>query len=148
MEFNNSAWSQYKDGWVDDMYKPYQPQETIINDIKVNIYPHKKLPNGVEPLLLRRSKGLEFEKMFPYYPCPEGWVQDSKRPSFCIRKDTNPATFYTNKAFIVKKQFIPEKKDDKDLTSLSNLSMNPYTGQRREYLYGKKSPHAQRYISL
>lgn len=155
---NESIWHYYQPGYVHPSYVPYLRKKVIDrwgNEVSINTWEKQGGPAMVEPALVRVNKGLTFQRMFDTDPCPSGFTKAEN--SYCVRKPlVNEQVFFTDKAFIPKKQYwggyADSEKVMNDTTpgdrSSSNFDMrtvHPFTGDYTIYYYSNKPVSPNRY---
>lgn len=127
MEYNNSVWAHYQKGWVDPLYIPYLRKK----DGNRMVYVHPPPNDCAEETLIRNNKGWEFQPQFSSYGCPDRWT---KQGDYCVQSHHNPTSMYlvTHPDYLSRKLYsLPEG-------SLRNISFDPNTGKRVEYIKGKR----------
>lgn len=142
METNQPVWKRYNPGYVDEEFVPYLREKIKDgwgNTVSVNPWEKQGcVPSLVEPALVRVNKGLTFQRMFDTPAiCPNGFMK--AEDSYCLREPLKgEPVFYTNKAFIAKRQFWdgygvihPGVRRVSESTDLR--SVNPLTGQYTIY---------------
>lgn len=131
MEYNNSVWTHYQPNFIDPMYVPYQGYP----EGNTKIYPFKKQGECVEPLLVRKGIGLRFQPQWDHFPCPYRWKKDSS--GFCVEDRPLDSCFYLASApnFYARS----DSKSPREPHTLQNISFDLRSGERKEYLRGKKS---------
>lgn len=131
MEYNNSVHLHYENGFVDPMYVPYQS----IQRGNTKIYPFKKQGECAEPLLVREGIGLRFQRQYDHFPCPVRWKEAPN--GFCVEDRPVDSYFYKTET----PNFYAKSETPKNSTphTLQNISFDKKTGERKEYLRGKKS---------
>jgi hypothetical protein len=110
METNESVWTRYQPGYIDDLYFPFHRTKQTDrwgNEVSINKWEKQGCVGSlVEPALVRVNKGLTFQRMFDTDPCPSGFVKSKEEPSYCVRvTPKHEQVFYTDKAFIPKRQY-------------------------------------------
>lgn len=130
MEYNNSVWEHYRKGWVDPMYVPYLRKPE--GNHSVYVYPPKN--DCVGPDLIRNGKGWKFQTQFSSYGCPDRWTE---KDGFCVQTSSNPTSLYLAKH----PDYEARKLYSKPSGSLRNISFDPETGKRVEYIKGKRLPN-------
>lgn len=143
------VWKYYPNDdnkFLDPLFAPYQAHQMESPDgrfiISVNPYKTQGDPTGImNPGGVRIGKALDFQLLHPTDSCPDGWVKRGD-DSFCTRavpSNNNPHTgksygLYSDHAFVAKRQFHNKKVYFDPLsTQLSNISINPKTGNRVVY---------------
>jgi hypothetical protein len=159
MDTNTSVWSYYQPGFIHPEYVPYLKKKVKDgwgNEVEINTWKHQGCDGLVEPALVRVNKGLTFQRMFDTDPCPNGWKKAAE--SYCVREPLkHEPVFYTDKAFIAKRQFfdgytangvrgkidsLPKASSQTDLRSV-----NPFTGTYVVYYPGGQFSAQPRYAS-
>jgi len=141
METNTSVWHYYQPGFVHPEFFPYlrEKVEDYAGNI-VSINPWEKqgcLGTLVDPALVRVNKGLTFMRQFDSDPCPNGFTKGPD--SYCFREPLKgEPVFYTNKAFIAKKQYWDgygiQNHGARRVSEQTDMrSVNPYSGQYTVY---------------
>lgn len=106
---NEGVWDYYQPGFVHSSYVPYLHSKTKDawgNTVKINNWEKQGPSSTVQPELVRINKGLKFQKLHEEDPCPNGFRKDPDNLGYCeIAPLVHEPVFYTDKAFIAKKQF-------------------------------------------
>lgn len=131
MQYNNSVWVHYQPGFIDPMYVPYQG----VSVKGTKIYPFKKQGECAEPVLVRKNWGMRFQPQYDNFPCPYRWKKDSE--GFCVEDRPLDSRFYLQSA---PNYYLKTEKPVLSPHSLQNISFDLKTGERKEYIKGKKSP--------
>ena len=148
MELNLSVWDYYpRDGgtFVDPLYIPYMPvSETIVGadgevskscPVRGGNWKQQGYPTGmVNPALVRKGWGMDFQLLHPGDPCPEGWTKGED--GWCVENEPEFGDhgLYSKYAFVPKYQYwesyAPRAKDPafRELTPFDMKSVNPWTG--------------------
>lgn len=133
--------------WKEEGIFPYGPS-----------YGRGEYPNGmIHPALIRKNWGLIFAKRFPDDPCPPGFVPVDPEPNssgldgygtvgggsgYCYPfKPEHSGTFYTDKAFIAKRQYwdsyiepdMTSQTPNRVSESFDMRSVNPLSGNYTIY---------------
>ena len=156
MESNTSVWTYYQPGYVPDEYVPYlreKVKDRNGNTVSVNTWEKNGCSGWVDEGMVRKGWGRRFMRMFDTDPCPPG-LKDAGG-SYCVRSDGNfEPVFYTNKAFIAKKQYWDGYADQRASRTKRTVSeqtdlrsVNPLTGQYTVYYKPVKSGSSTRYVS-
>jgi hypothetical protein len=107
MEVNNPVYAYYQPGYVHPMFYPYVYDPIKDNNgnlTMVNRWKVQGSPSFVNPELVRKGWGMAFANKFEDDPCPPGFIKGEG--GYCFpRKPDNEPVFYTDKAFIPKRQF-------------------------------------------
>jgi hypothetical protein len=134
MKNNVSVWDYYQPNFVAPEYAPYlrrYVQDRDGNTISINTWEKQGCGDLVAPELVRANKGMTFQKLFESDPCPTGF---KKAPmGYCVEEPLrHQPVFYTDKAFIAKRQFwegyttpVPDRISEQ----FDMRSVNPLTGQ-------------------
>ena len=183
MEINNSVFDYYKKDFVHPEFVPYLRATRVDNwgnKVDTNLWSHQGAPQLVDDQLTRINKGMSFQLLFADDACPPGWKKvgnhaDGKPSAYCeVDKKPNAAVFYSDKAFIAKRQnfngytkpniqaqkVINARSDNQPKlnmtynelkqTNVSDTfdmrSINTFTGRYVEY-FGSKPYHRTRYIN-
>lgn len=150
MDANGSVWQRYQPGYVDPEFVPYL--RSIINDpygnkVSINTWEKQGCPQLVSEDLVRKNWGLRFQRQFDTDPCPLGWI--SGPDGYCFREPLkNERVFYTDKAFIAKRQHWDgyTKQLDRDISQSTDMrSVNPLTGKYTVYYRSVDSKADTRY---
>ena len=139
METNIPVWSYYQPGWVDPMFVPYLKypvKDNWGNVVPTNTWEKMGYADGtVNPAVVRKNWGLGFARMFEDDPCPVGFVPAEN--GYCFpRQPDNEAVFYTEKAFLPKKQYWSSYVTNAPKRGSDNFdfrSVNPNTGNYTVY---------------
>lgn len=137
MQYNNSVWAHYQKDWVDPMYVPYLRKK----DGNRMVYVHPPSNDCVDPLLIRKDRGWEFQPQFSSYGCPDRWT---KQGDYCVQSPHVPTTMYIAKHL----DFLTKKVDVKSESSIRNISFDPMTGKRIEYIMGKREANDKTSMAL
>ena len=159
METNISGWKYYQPGYVHEEFVPYLRKiitDKSGNKISINTWKHQGNPELIDDALVRKNWGLRFQKQFTQDPCPLGWTDGPD--GYCFRNSIaepkNERIFYTDKAFIAKRQYwdgyAEEVTNPGPLEPLVSQetdmrSVNPYTGLYTIYYPGVDSTANTRY---
>lgn len=153
MESNTSVWKRYQPGFVDEDFVPYLRENVVSNDghiVSINKWKKQKcVGTMLEPALIRKNKGLTFQRMFDSDPCPNGFVRGPD--GYCMREPLkHEPIFYTDKAFIAKRQFWDgygiNPQGHRRISEQTDLrSVNPITGQYTIYYNPLERNVEQRY---
>ena len=160
MEDNTSVWDYYQQGFVHPGYVPYLHKivtDKWGNKVKINEWERQGSPSMVAPELVRRNKGMTFQRMFETDPCPPGWTKVPGNTGYCVQKELkHEPVFYTDKAFIAKRQYWrgytdgtqaeAESRSTRRISEQTDLrSVNPLTGQYTIYYKPVESAANTRY---
>ncbi len=158
MKTNTGVWSAYQPGYVHPEYVPYLRKKTFDkwgNEVQINTWEKQGDPTFVEPALVRVNKGLTFQLQFSNDPCPNGFSKADN--SYCVRQPLkHEQVFYTDKAFLPKRQYWGGYADDEAISNTSDgkrqtsntfdlRSVNPFTGNYTVYYPGHTSAAPVRY---
>lgn len=154
MEVNLPVWKYYpKDDsyFTDPLYVPYQYENVCTEDgeCKVNTWTKQGYPDGfVNPALVRKGWGLNFQLQHPWDPCPEGWTKGEDGWCAANEPEFGDHGLYTKHAFVPKYQYwggyAPRLRNPgyKEINQFDQKSVNPWTG---EYVvYDKSYPSENR----
>ena len=144
METNLSVWGYYpKDDkpFIDPMYLPYQNTLMHTKDgaCPVNTWPKQGSEAFVNPCLVRRGWGVDFQLMHPDKdPCPEGW---RKEDGWCInvQPEFGDHGLYSKDAFVPKYQYWNgyagrlKTPRQREINQFDMRSVSPWTGKYRVY---------------
>lgn len=143
MDHNESIWDRYRPGYVDPLYVPYL--RTTVKDPKgnyVNINTWEKIgySNGmVSPDLVRINWNTSFARKHAYDPCPVGFRSGEGGYCFPMQPEHEPV-FYTEKAFLPKRQFfgsyIDQNRTKRVSDSFDMRSVSPFTGKYTTFYEG------------
>lgn len=145
METDLNTWDYYQPGWVHPDFVPYMRKE--ITDaygkkITVNSWQQQGSPLNVNPALVRKNWRLNFLRKSGYDPCPPGFHKAAG--GYCEQdwiEEEHIPVFYTDKAFIAKRQFWAKDQSlvrGQPMPPLSSSqtdlrSVNPITGKYTIY---------------
>lgn len=160
MEVNLPVWDYYPKNdkvYIDPLYVPYQNVPVKVGDNVCPLNPWKKQGSdlSVNPALVRKCWGLDFQKMHPDKDrfCPVGWTPD--KDGWCVSSEPEfEGTFYTDKQFAPKYQYwdsyAPRIKEPikRQLNNFDNRSINPFTGDYVMYHNSKPSSNRSKYGHL
>ena len=164
---NEGVWDYYQPGFVHSEYVPYLDYVTKDawgNTVKINRWEKQGPVSTVQPELVRINKGLRFQKLHEEDPCPNGFQKDNDNLGYCeVAPLVNEPIFYTDKAFIAKKQFwrgpgdpTPGSKDGsrsrtsgyRDVSEPTDMrSVDPLSGQYKVYYHPVMSSAQNRYMN-
>lgn len=106
---NEGVWDYYQPGFIHSEFVPYleyKDTDAWGNKIKINRWEKQGPATTVQPELVRINKGMKFQKLHEEDPCPNGFQKDKNNIGYCeIAPLKYEPVFYTNKAFIAKRQF-------------------------------------------
>jgi len=155
MDTNQSVWSYYQPGYVNELFVPYlrdKVPDAWGNTVSINPWERQGcVPSLVEPALVRVNKGLTFQRMFDSDPCPNGFTKADD--SYCVREPLRgEPVFYTDKSFIAKRQFWDgygvANPGARRISEQSDMrSVNPLTGQYTVYFQPSQWSARRRYVS-
>ena len=123
--------------FIDPMYVPYQKAliGTECGVCEVNTWAKQGYKDGfVNPALVRKNWGLDFQLMHPIDPCPEGWTKGQDGWCAANEPEFGDHGLYSKEAFIPKYQYFngyapgPVNPRYRQINEFDNKSINPYTG--------------------
>lgn len=157
MDTNLTVWGYYpkKDDefFVDPLYAPYTRRNIPSPDgqdgfCSVNTWEQQGSPRFVNPGLVRKGWGLDFQLKHPTYSCPSGWTKGEG--GWCARNQPEYGDhgLYSPDAFLPKYQYwggyapklaVPARRE---FNASDNKSINPHTGSY--VVYQRPKPASQR----
>jgi hypothetical protein len=147
MNHNTSVWDRYRPGFVDPLYVPYiktEIKDSKGNSVPVNTWQKIGYSNGlVNPDIVRINWGLSFTRKHASDPCPVGFISGDGGFCFPLKPEHEPV-FYTDKAFIAKRQFFrgyqtDEKHQQRKISdSFDMRSVSPFTGTYTTFYDGSR----------
>jgi hypothetical protein len=152
MDVNTPVWGYYQSKFVDPLFVPYLRYPVRDNDgniVKINTWSEGAGPGLVNPALIRKNWGQDFQLIYPEDPTPTGWVKGKDGWAVFVKPEYEPI-FYTDKAYTNKRQF-PEGYTDMSYKprrisdQFDMRSVNPITGKYTVYFEPKISDPSSRY---
>lgn len=146
MEGNFSAWDYYQPGWVHPEFQPYvrtKVRDRWGNTVSINNWEKQGCSELVNPALVRANWGMTFQKLFESDPCPNGFTRAAE--GYCVQEPLkHQPVFYTDKAFIAKRQFWNGYGQGDDaprrISEQTDMrSVNPLTGKYEVYFQPRVS---------
>ena len=163
MNLNLNGWDYYPQNnkkFIDPLYLPYQNvlarsnndgQMCPMNGFKLDAQGNDLMVN---PALVRRGWGMDFQLMHPDNPCPTGWARNGG-DGWCYQTQENFGKngLYSEKAFVAKFQYfdaygVNPLKVTRGINEFDNHSVNPYTGDFVVYNTPKPARNNTKYQVL
>jgi hypothetical protein len=160
MDYNQTAWANYNEGYVDPLFVPYMRYNVMDNQgnyVNINKWEVGPEPDVVNPATIRKGWRLNFMNQFGEDACP--YPYQKGQDGWCSMDDTRdvPAymgNFYTSNAYIPKRQFWSgygdiSGKPRRVSESFDMRSVNPNTGRYTVYYLSKQDVDMEsRYAKL
>lgn len=151
MQYNNSLWHNYTDGYVGKLFVPYQRKPMMVDNgngelhkLYVNSWSENGCKDGLfDETLVRKGWSLNFMRQHADFPCPVGWK--AGLDGWCIKQEPeNEPVFYTDKAFIPKNQYWngyghPNVEPKRISESFDMRSINPLNGNYYVFFQPKEN---------
>lgn len=157
MEINLPVWGYYPKNnqyFIDPMYAPYTRElaDTGGGICGLNTWAKQGYADGfVNPALVRKGWGLDFQLLHPQDPCPDGWNKDKTGWCTANKPEFGDHGLYSKDAFVPKYQYwdgyAPQLAQPryKEINQFDMRSVNPWTGDYVVYHHPKPSSNRAKY---